>query len=64
MSQGHRIEPQVRLYTHTVEPAWDSLSLSLCPSIACACMLSPKIEEGGREEDEFLKQTDTISKCD
>ena len=28
----HGIEPQVRLCTDSMEPAWDSLSLSLCPS--------------------------------
>ena len=36
----HGIEPFLVLYVDSVEPAWDSLSLSLCPSPAWAhaCM--------------------------
>ena len=28
----HEFEPHVRLWTDSTEPAWESLSLSLCPS--------------------------------
>ena len=34
------IEPHMGLYMLSVESDWDSLSLSLCPSPACACFLS------------------------
>ena len=33
-------EPHVGLCADSTEPAWDSLSLSLCLSPACACSLS------------------------
>ena len=36
----HEIEPHIRLCTDSTEPAWDSLSLSLCPSPAYSLSLS------------------------
>ena len=30
------MEPHVRFYTDSVEPAWESVSLSLCPTSTCA----------------------------
>ena len=36
------IKPRVGLCTDSAEPAWGSLSLSLCPSPACALSLSLK----------------------
>ena len=43
-SSGHDLtvcefEPCIGLYADRVDPAWDSLSLSLCPSPAHACSL-------------------------
>ena len=36
----HEIKPHIELYANSTEAAWDSLSLSLCPSLAHACDLS------------------------
>ena len=33
--QVHEIEPRIGLCADNTEPAWDSLSLSLCPFPAC-----------------------------
>ena len=38
-------QPRVWLCADSVEPAWDSLSLSLCPSPARALSLSLKINQ-------------------
>ena len=35
----HEIEPHIGLCTDNAEPAWDSLSSSFCPSLACLCVL-------------------------
>ena len=39
------IEPHMGLYLGSVEPTWDSLSLSLCPSPAHTLYISLKISE-------------------
>ena len=39
------IEPHIGLCTDSVEPAWDSLFLSLCPCPTCSLSLSPKINK-------------------
>ena len=36
------IEVRIGLYADSMEPAWDSLALSVCPSPACALSLSLK----------------------
>ena len=36
----HEIKPCTGLCANSSEPAWDSLSLSLCPSPALVCVLS------------------------
>ena len=38
-------EPLVGLCPGSVEPAWDSLSPSLCPSCSCAVSVSLKINK-------------------
>ena len=48
LSSGHDLtvrefNPRLRLCTASVEPAWSSLSLSLCPSVIHALSLSLKI---------------------
>ena len=36
----HEFKPRIRLCTNGAEPAWNSVSPSLCPSPACALSLS------------------------
>ena len=36
---AHGIESHIRLWADSAEPAWDSLSFSLCP-FPCSCSLS------------------------
>ena len=45
ISRFRGFEPRVRLCADSAEPAWDSLSLSLCPSPAYAVSLSLKINK-------------------
>ena len=40
ISQVHEFEPHVGLCADSVQPAWDSLSFSLCPSFTLPLSLS------------------------
>ena len=50
------IEPHIRLYVDSVEPAWDSLSLSLWPSPTHTVFVSLKIN---KYTEKFLKSRGT-----
>ena len=41
----HEFEPHIWLCADSVEPAWDSLSRSLCPSPACSLFLCLQINK-------------------
>ena len=41
----HEFEPHIGFCADSVEPAWDSLSPSLCPSPTCTVSVSLKINK-------------------